>query len=146
MGACVTLKNNKAALLCHFVQHFVAISEIKLEYMSENNQLGSKSVCFCSCVSLQFDIWMWKTIWQLFQTTLSFTHNFVAIGEFRLELQPRDLQNWWFGRRHCSGLISFVIQIFLFVDKMMLAPTKCLLNCMKASGHQSNLKLKNGGV
>ena len=38
-------------------------------------------------MTLKFDGWPWKTIGHLFYATSSFVHHFVAIGEFRLELQ-----------------------------------------------------------
>ena len=47
---------------------------------------GSKSMTFLSPVTLKFDGWPWKTIWQLFYDTLSYVHHFVAIYEFKLEL------------------------------------------------------------
>ena len=47
---------------------------------------------FFNCVTLQFDIWPWKTIGHLFYATSSFVHHFVAIGEFKLELQSRNAQ------------------------------------------------------
>ena len=42
---------------------------------------------FLSHVTLKFDVWPWKTIGHLFYATSSFVHNFVAIGESKLELQ-----------------------------------------------------------
>ena len=70
-----------------FMHHFKAIGEFKLELQSGNAQFGSISTIFFSRVTLQFDIWPWKTIGHLFYSTSSFVHNFVAIGEFKLELQ-----------------------------------------------------------
>ena len=70
-----------------FVHHFKSISAFKLELQSGNVQFGSKSTIFFSCVTLQFDGWPWKTIGHLFYATSSFVHHFVAIGEFKLELQ-----------------------------------------------------------
>ena len=60
-------------------------------------------------MTLKFDRWPWKTIGHLFYATSSFVHHFVAIGEFKLELQsgnanlgqirrflePFDLEIWW---------------------------------------------------
>ena len=40
-----------------------------------------------SRVILKFDGWPWKTIGHLFYATSSFVQHFVAIGEFKLELQ-----------------------------------------------------------
>ena len=75
-----------------FVHHFVAIGEFKLELQSGNGQFGSKSTIFFSRVTLQFDVWPWKTIVHLFYFISSFVHNFVAIGEFNLELQSGNAQ------------------------------------------------------
>ena len=43
-------------------------------------------------VTLQFDVWPWKTIGHLFYATSSFVHHFVAIGDFKLELQSGNAQ------------------------------------------------------
>ena len=75
-----------------FVHHFVAISVFKLELQSGSNQFGSKSTIFFSRVTLKFDRWPWKTIGHLFLATSSFLHHFVAIGEFKLELQSENAQ------------------------------------------------------
>ena len=45
-----------------------------------------------SCVTLQFDVWPWKTIGHLYYATSSPMHHFVAIGEFKLELQSGNAQ------------------------------------------------------
>ena len=70
-----------------FVHHFKAMGEFKLELQSINAQFGSKSAIFLSCVTLKFDRWPWKTIGQLFYVASSFVHYFIAISEFKLELQ-----------------------------------------------------------
>ena len=46
-----------------------------------------KLVDFSARVTLKFDGWPQKTIGHLFYATLSFLHHFVAISEFKLELQ-----------------------------------------------------------
>ena len=43
---------------------------------------------FLSRVTLKFDGWSWKTIGHLFYVASSFVHHFIAISEFKLELQP----------------------------------------------------------
>ena len=48
---------------------------------------------FFSRVTLQFDGWPWKTIGHLFYAASSFVHQFVAIGEFKLELQSGNAQS-----------------------------------------------------
>ena len=46
-----------------------------------------------SRVTLKFDGWPWKTIEHLFYATSSFVQHFVAIGEFKLELQSGNAQS-----------------------------------------------------
>ena len=48
---------------------------------------------FFSSVTLKFDGWPSKTIGQLFYVTSSFVQHFVAIGEFKLELQSGNAQS-----------------------------------------------------
>ena len=54
---------------------------------SNLTQIGFKSSIFSARVTLKFDGWPQKTIGHLFYATLSFLHHFVAIGEYKLELQ-----------------------------------------------------------
>ena len=76
-----------------FVQHFIAIGEFKLELQSGNTQFGSSnSTIFRVVWPWNFDIWPWKTIGNLYYATSSSMHHFVAIGEFKLELQSGNAQ------------------------------------------------------
>ena len=75
-----------------FVHHFIAIGEFKLKLQSGNSQFGSKSPIYCP-------VWPWnltdelkKTIGHLFCATSSFVQRFVAIGEYKLELQSKNAQ------------------------------------------------------
>ena len=77
-----------------FVHYFKAISEFKLELQSGNAQFRSKSVIFLSLTTLNFDRWPWKPIGHLFYATSSFVYYFIAIGEFKLELQSGNAQFW----------------------------------------------------
>ena len=45
-----------------------------------------------SRVTLKFDGWPWKTIGHLFFAVSSFVQHFIAIGEFKLELQSGNAQ------------------------------------------------------
>ena len=51
------------------MHHFVAIGEFKLELQSGNGQLRQNRRFFFSRVTLQFDLWPWKTIGHLFYYT-----------------------------------------------------------------------------
>ena len=76
-----------------FVQHFIAIGEFKLELQSGNAPFGSNSTIVRAVrVALKFEVWPWKTIGHLYYTTSSSMHHFVAIGEFKLELQSGNAQ------------------------------------------------------
>ena len=50
-------------------------------------------VNFSARVTVKFDGWPCKTIGHLFYATSSFVHHFVAIGEFKLELQSGNTQS-----------------------------------------------------
>ena len=76
-----------------FAHHFVAIGYFKLELQSGNAQFGLNSTIFRA-------VWPWnlmddlkKTIGHLFNATSSFVFYFVAIGEFKLELQSGNAQS-----------------------------------------------------
>ena len=60
-------------------------------YSPEAPNLGQNRRFF-SRVTLQFDGWPRKTIGHLLQATSSFVQYFVAIGEFKLELQSGNAQ------------------------------------------------------
>ena len=60
-------------------------------YSPETPNLGQNR-WFFSRVTLQFDVWPWKTIRHLFYATSSFVHHYVAICEFKLELQSGNAQ------------------------------------------------------
>ena len=85
----MTLKNNRAPLLCYlklfasFCSHWWIQTGVKVW----KRLIWVKNDHFFSRVTLQFDGWPRKTIGHLFYATLSFVHHFVAIGEFKLELQ-----------------------------------------------------------
>ena len=75
------------------MHNFIAIGELKLNLQSGNAQFRVKiDDFFLSRVTLKFDGWPWKTIGHLFYAASSFVHHFVAIGEFKLELQSRNAQ------------------------------------------------------
>ena len=73
------------------VHYFKAIGELKLDTVRKRS-IRVKIDDFFSRVILKFDIWPWKTIGHLFYSTSSFVHHFVAIGEFKLELQSGKAQ------------------------------------------------------
>ena len=89
----MTLKNNRAPLLYYIklCATFQIHQWIQTGVTVRKRPIKVKINYFFSCVTLQFDVWPWKTIGHLFYATSSFAHHFAAIGEFKLELQSRDL-------------------------------------------------------
>ena len=90
----MTPKNNRAPLLCYFKLCALSRShwEIETGVTVRKRPIWVKIDDFFSCVTLQFDVWPWKTMVHLFYATSSFVHHFVAIGEFKLELQSGNAQ------------------------------------------------------
>ena len=63
-----------------------------LSYSPESLNSGQNWRFFLSCVTLKIDGWPWKTIYGLSYAASSFVHHFMAIGEFKLELQSGNAQ------------------------------------------------------
>ena len=92
--------------------NFKNLPKLQIFYFWKNKKKQGKSEGFESCdrpivrkrpiwvkigdvlsrVTLKFDGWPWKTIGHLFYATSSFVHHFVAIGDFKLELQSGNAQ------------------------------------------------------
>ena len=82
-----------------FVHHFLPIGEFKIELQSGNGQFGSNSRIFRVVQPWNLTDDLKKTIGHLTFPISSFVHHFVAIGEFKLELQsgkPNLGQIWRF--------------------------------------------------
>ena len=91
----MTLKNNMAPLLCYFKLLYIisySLVNSNWSYSPETPNLGKNRWFFFSRVTLQFDGWPSKTIGHLFHVTSSFVHNFVAIGDLKLQLQSGTAQ------------------------------------------------------
>ena len=82
----MTLKNNRALLLCYFELYTSFRSHwwIETGVTAWKWPIWVKMDDFLSHVTLQFDVWPWKTIGHLFYSTSSFVHHFIAIGESKL--------------------------------------------------------------
>ena len=91
----MTLKNNRAPLLCYFklCASFRSHWWFQTWVIVRKRPIWVKFDNFWSRVTLKFDGWPWKTIGHLFYATSSFVHHFVAIGEFKLELQSGNAQS-----------------------------------------------------
>ena len=74
------------------VHHFTGMGEFKLELQSGNPKFRSKSAIFFSRVTLKFEGCPLKPEGHLPYPSSSFVHNFVPIGESKLELQSGNAQ------------------------------------------------------
>ena len=85
----MTLKNNRAPLLCYIklCASFQSHQWIQNGVTVRKRSIWVKIEDFLSCVTLKFDGWPWKTIGHLCYVASSFLHHFIAIGELKLELQ-----------------------------------------------------------
>ena len=90
----MTQKYNKALLLylIKLCVSFQANQWIQTEVTVRKRPIWVKFDDFLSRVTLQFNVWPWQTIGHLFYATSSFVHYFVAIGDFKLELQSGNAQ------------------------------------------------------
>ena len=90
----MTLKNNRAPLLCYFKlcaschSHKWNLTGVSVR----KRPIWVKIDYFMSRVTLKFDGWPWKTIGHLFYCTSSHVHHFVVISEFKLEVQSGNAQ------------------------------------------------------
>ena len=90
----VAAKNNRAPFLSYFklCASYRSHWWIQIGVRVRKRPIWVKFNDFFSRVTLQFDVWPWKTIGHLFYATSSFVHHFLAIGEFKLELQSGNAQ------------------------------------------------------
>ena len=91
----MTKKNNRAPLLCYFklFASFPSHWWIQTGVTVRKHLIWVKIDDFFSRVTLIFDGRPSKTIGHLFSATSSFVQHFVAIGEFKLELQSGNAQS-----------------------------------------------------
>ena len=90
----MTLKNNRAPLLYYFklCVSFHSLLWNQKEVTVRKRQIWVKIGDFLSRVTLKFDRWPWKIIGHLFYSTWSLVHHFIAICEFKMELQSGNAQ------------------------------------------------------
>ena len=91
----MTPKNNRAPFLC-YLKLFTSFRShwwIQTGVTVQKRLIWVKIDAIFSRVTLKFDGWLSKTIGHLFYATSSFVHHFVAIGEFKLELESGNAQS-----------------------------------------------------
>ena len=91
----MTLQNNRTPLLCYFklCAAFHTHWWFQISVTVRKRSIRVKIDDFFSRVTLKFDGWPSKTIGHLFYATSSFVQHFIAIGEFKLELQSGNDQS-----------------------------------------------------
>ena len=90
----MTLKNNRATLLCDFKLCALFHSHLWIQtgVTVRKHSILVKIAVFLGRVTLEFEGWPRKTIGNLFYATSNFVHHFKAICEFKLELQSGNTQ------------------------------------------------------
>ena len=93
----MTLENHRVSFFCSFklCATFHSHRWIQAGVTVWKRPIWVKIDDCLSRVTLQFDVWPWKTIGHLFYATSSFVHRFVAIGDLKLELQSGNAQFGW---------------------------------------------------
>ena len=91
----MALKNNRAPHQCFFKLYasFHSHQWIQTKVTVRKRSIRVKIGDFLSRVTLKFDGWPWKTIGHIYYAASSFVCHFVAIGEFKLELQSGNAQS-----------------------------------------------------
>ena len=116
-----------------FVHHFLAINEFKLELQSGTPQFGSKSAIFCPVRPWNLTDDLEETIGHLFYATSSYVHHFLAICEFKLELQSGNAQ---VGSKSVIFLSSMTLKFDWWPWKNNRAPLLCYFKlCASFSSH-----------
>ena len=117
------LEKNRAPLLCYFklCKSFRSHWWIETGVTVVKRPIWIKIGDFLSCVTLQFDVWSCKTIGDLFYATSSFVHHFVAIGDFKLEIQSGNAQ---FGSKSTIFIAGWPCNLMYDLKKHR-APLQC---------------------
>ena len=93
----ITSENNREPLPCSkkLCVSFYSHPWIEIEVVIQKCSNQSKIIDFSA--PCDFEIWQitLKKIRHHFYATWSFVHHFIAICEFKLELQSRNVQFWW---------------------------------------------------
>ena len=135
----MTLKNNSAPLLCYLklCVSFHTHLSIQNGVTARKRQIWVKISDFLSRVTLKFDGWPWKTTGHLSHATSNFVHHFIAICQFKMELQSGNVkfgQNRWF-------FVQCDLEIWRMTSKNNRAPLLCYFK-LCASFH-SHLSIQN---
>ena len=104
---------------------FITISRYWLDISSGNGPKPQKSKFFGVAVTLKFDEWPWKTIGILSFAFPSYVHDFIAIGQIKLELSSGN------GAKPQKS-IFFGVAVTLKFDEwpwLNILATLCICHC-----------------
>ena len=87
----MTLKNNRAPLLCYFKLCATTHWWIQTGVTVRKHPIWVKIEDFFSRMTFKLDRWPWKTIGHLFYAASSCVHDFIAICEFKLDPETAKL-------------------------------------------------------
>ena len=120
----MTLKNNRAPLLCYFklCASFRSHWWIQTGVTVRKRPIWVKIDDFSSRVTLKFDGWPWKTIVPHFYATSRFVPQFIAICKFKLELQSGNAQ---FGSKSVIFFVACDLEIWRVTLKYNRVPLQC---------------------
>ena len=125
----MSLKNNRASLLCYvkLCASFHSHRSIQTGVTIWKRQIWVKIVdFFVPCDLGKFDRWPWKTLGHLFYAISSFVHHFIAIGQFKLELQSWNAK---FGSKSDFLFVPCDLEIWRMTLKNNRAPFLCHKLC-----------------
>ena len=118
----MTLKNNRAPVLCYFklCESFHSHQSYQTGVTDQKHPIWDKIGDILSCVTVKFDAWPWETIGHLFYATSSFVQHFIAISEFKLELWSGKA---WIGSKFAltSVTLTFDLGPWPFAWKSILS-------------------------
>ena len=94
----MTLKNNRAPLLCYFKLYasFRSHRWIQAGVTVRKRPIWVKIDFFFSRVTLQFDVWPWtRQIWGIWKLRPAYSPETPNLGQYRWCFVPCDLEIWW---------------------------------------------------
>ena len=137
----MTLEINRARHLSYFklCASFHRHRSIQPVVTVRKHRIRVKIGDFLPRVTLKFNRWPWKTIGHLFYATSRFLHHFIAISQFKLELQFGNIK---LGSKSAIVFVPCDLEIWQMTLKNNKAPLLCYFKlCAWFHSHQSIQKV-----
>ena len=122
----MTLKNNRAPLLCYFklCAAFRSHWWIQTGVTVRKRPIWVKCYAFKSRVTLKFDGWHWtRQIWGIWRLRPVYSPETPNLGQNRWCFVPCDLEIWWMIWKtigHLSFAVSSFVQHFIAIGEFKL--------------------------